>query len=477
MTGNRRVMRKLFGIYRKTACRLVALTFAASLAPLALASTLPGESPKEKYPGDKTFMLRVQLTDKLGTPYTLSRPYEFLSRKSLERRQRQDLRPDSTDLPVSPVYEKAVEREGCRVVSRSKWNNTLLVSTQDSTAARRIATLKGIASVRLVWTSPDSINKRRPRPKYHKELLLRDTTIQCPQGETAEQLRMVGLDKLHAHTFRGEGMTIAVLDAGFLNADLIPALKNINLKGFADFVCPPSRNIFAESEHGTQVLSVMAANVPGVYVGSAPDAAYWLLRCEDQQTEQPVEEDYWAAAAEYADSVGADIINSSLGFHSFDNPADNYRYAQQDGNTALISRTASMLARKGIVLVSSCGNDGMTAWKKINFPADASDILAVGAVTPQGRNAGFSSLGPTADGRVKPDVMAQGSPTTVISERGTVSSDIGTSFAAPIITGLVACLWQQTPTLSATQIMQLIRQHGDNSLTPDNVYGYGIPRF
>ena len=272
-------------------------------------------------------------------------------------------------------------------------------------------------------------------------------------------------------------MSIAVMDAGFLNADLIPALRNINLVGYADFVVPNSKSIFSEMEHGEQVLSVLAVDVPGAYVGAAPEASYWLLRCEDEQSEQPVEEDWWAAAAEFADSVGVDVINSSLGFHDYDDLYESYHYWQQDGETALISHTASMLAKKGIVLVNSCGNDGMSAWKKINFPADAKDILSVGAVTSERRNAGFSSLGPTADGRVKPDVMAQGSPTAVVTERGTISSSVGTSFAAPLITGLVACLWQKYPQKTAMQIMDMVRLSGDNAKHPDNVYGYGVPDF
>ena len=194
-------------------------------------------------------------------------------------------------------------------------------------------------------------------------------------------------------------------------------------------------------------------------------------------TESLAEEDYWAAAVEFADSVGVDVISSSLGYHSFDSKDDNYSYAHLDGHTALISKTASMLANKGIVLVNSAGNDGMGTWKKINVPADAYDILAVGAVTPDCRNAAFCSIGPTADGRVKPDVMALGSPTAVITGRGTIIKDIGTSFSTPVVSGLVACLWQACPSLTAKEIINLVRQCSDNTSSPDNIYGYGIPNF
>lgn len=431
----------------------------------------------KKCSGKKTYMYRVQLRDKNGTPYTLDYPLAFLSQKAIDRRTKQGISVDSTDLPVNPEYEKRVAACGGEVVSKSRWNNTVVVRVNDTTAVDRICGLPFVCSAKRVWTSPDSVAERKPRPKYHDELVLHDTTDVKLHGAAEEQLQMLGGVRLHEEGYRGEGMTIAVLDAGFLNADIIPAMRRINLIGFANFVAASDDNIFTTSAHGTQVLSTLATNVPRVYVGAAPDAGYWLLRCEDQQSEQPVEEDYWAAAAEFADSVGVDVINSSLGFHDYDNPADSYAYRQQDGLTALISRTASMLTGKGIVLVNSCGNDGMSAWKKINFPADARDILSVGAVTSMRRNAAFCSVGPTADGRVKPDVMAQGSPTMVVTERGTISSDIGTSFASPLIAGMVACLWQKYPQKTASEMVDEVKRLGDNYVHPDNVYGYGIPDF
>ena len=201
------------------------------------------------------------------------------------------------------------------------------------------------------------------------------------------------------------------------------------------------------------------------------------MRCEDQQSEQPVEEDYWAMAAEFADSVGADLINSSLGYTEFDRHLGDHQYHQMDGHSTFISHTASMLARKGIILVNSAGNNGMGPWKKLSFPADAEDILTVGAVTSTLDNAPFSSVGPTQDGRVKPDLMAIGSPTHLLSGRGTLIEDMGTSFATPIICGLMACLWQALPSFTAVELMDLIRQTGSNCQHPDNIFGYGLPDF
>jgi subtilisin family serine protease len=230
-------------------------------------------------------------------------------------------------------------------------------------------------------------------------------------------------------------------------------------------------------EHGTMVLSVMAADVEHYYVGAAPRASYVLVRCEDEQTESLAEEDYWASAVEYADSLGVDVINSSLGYHGFDDKTMDYKYENLDGKTAMISCTAAKLASKGIILVNSAGNEGMGSWKKINVPADASDILTVGAITRSGINAPFSSIGFTADGRVKPDVMAIGSPASVLTGRGTVINDMGTSFSAPIIAGMVACLWQALPHLNAYEIMSIVKRSSDRYSRPNNIFGYGVPDF
>ena len=283
--------------------------------------------------------------------------------------------------------------------------------------------------------------------------------------------------RLHNIGMKGKGMTIAVLDGGFQNADAIPALQHINIAGFKDFVFPNSLYFFQETDHGTKVLSALGANEPQVLVGSAPEARYWLLRCEDQQTEQPVEEDYWAMAAEFADSLGVDIISSSLGYNDYDDYPNYYHQRDLDGHTALISHTASMLAQKGIILVNSAGNSGMGPWKKIVFPADADHILTVGALNMEKKNAPFSGVGPTQDGRVKPDVMALGSPTALISGRGTIVRDMGTSFSTPVVAGLVACLWQALPQMSALEIMELVRKTSDSYQKPDNIYGYGMPNF
>lgn len=435
------------------------------------------EARKVRYKGDRCYMYRLTLRDKQGTTATLDHPETFLSERAIERRRRQGLSLDSTDLPLSQVYLDAIAARGVDIVSRSKWNNTVLVRGTDDRALAALADLGCVSQARKVWTSPDSVMPPSRRERMTGLMHRWDTLSADRHGRALEQIAMVGGTALHDAGYTGEGMMITVMDGGFMNVDQIRAFMSMHLVGVRDFVVPASRDVFAEMKHGTQVLSVMAANQPGAYVGTAPAAGYLLLRCEDNGSESLAEEDYWAAAAEYADSMGTDIINSSLGFHDFDEAADSYTYACQDGATAMVSRTASMLAAKGIVLVCSAGNDGMETWKKINFPADARDILTVGAVSADGINAAFSSIGPTADGRIKPDIMAMGSPTTVITARGTIGKDVGTSFAAPVIAGLVACLWQAMPGATATQLIDMVRRSASNSAHPDNICGYGVPDF
>jgi subtilisin family serine protease len=442
-----------------------------------------------KYPGGKCYIYRYTLTDKQGSSYSLDHPGRWLSHKSVERRKKQGLALDSTDLPVSSKYLRQIEKTSAetarrsqkrsaewRIIGTSRWNNTVLVRANDTAVFNSIAALPCVAKAERVWESPDSIG-RMVKQDYHDSFNAWDSIKGVVYGNGKEQLEMVAGHRLHNIGMKGKGMTIAVLDGGFQNADAIPALQHANIIGVKDFVYPNSAHFYQETDHGTKVLSAMATNEPEVLIGSAPEARYWLLRCEDQQTEQPVEEDYWAMAAEFADSAGVDIINSSLGYNDYDGDSAYYHQRDLDGQTALISRTASMLARKGIILVNSAGNSGMGPWKKIAFPADANDILTVGALNTEKKNAPFSGVGPTQDGRVKPDVMALGSPTSLISGRGTVIRDMGTSFSTPIIAGLVACLWQALPDKTALEIIDLVRQTSNSYQKPDNIFGYGLPNF
>ena len=419
---------------------------------------------KVKYPGGQCYIYRYTLTDKAATTYSLDKPHRYLSRKSVERRERQGLKPDSTDLPVCRSYVRQFRAPGAEVLGTSRWQNTVLVRSADSLLLERLGQLPIVSKARCVFIAPDSIDKpAEVRQKVHETFNKWDSVKNDPLGMARPQIEMLGGDRLHEAGLRGQGMSIAILDGGFQNYDRIPALKKVRVAGVKDFVgstspISPIGTAFHQIDHGTKVFSALAADAPEVMMGTAPEATYWLLRCEDPQTEQAVEEDYWTMAAEWADSAGVDIINSSLGYHSFDGDRGNYRLQDLDGQTAFVSRSASMLARKGIVLCNSAGNSGVGQWKKIGVPADAPDILTVGAIDKERRIAAFSSIGPSQDGRVKPDVVAQGAPAALISGRGTLVHDMGTSFSTPVVCGLVACLWQGLRDKTALEIIDLVRR-------------------
>ena len=455
---------------------LLTIMLATALLQPAQAGNL---AARVKYKGSPSYIYRIYLTDKQGSPFTLSRPSRYLSRRSMERRRRQNLPIDSTDLPVNPHYIEQLRKHGAQIIGQSRWQNTLLVSTDDSSSVLTLNKLPFVRSSRLVWQAPDSISPITHRQKYHDQLEEYFFTPGQIYGKGYEQISVLQGHRLHDIGMTGEGMMIAIIDGGFENVDRIPAFLQINICGNRDFVYPASPTIFAETDHGTKVLSALAASVPNYLIGTAPKASYWLLRSEDQQTEQEVEEDYWTMAAEFADSVGCDLISSSLGYYEYDHHYMSYKQWQLDGQTAFVSRSASMLASKGIILTNSAGNSGMGPWKKIGVPADADHILTVGALTADEPRhiAPFSSIGPSQDGRVKPDVVAIGAPAFLINGRGALMQDMGTSFSTPLICGLTACLWQALPQLKAEEIIQLIRQSGNNYEHPDNIYGYGLPNF
>lgn len=418
-----------------------------------------------------TYKFRVYLSDKKRSDYSLKKPLEFLSQRALDRRNRQHISLVPSDLPVSHEYLRTIGKAGALVLAVSKWNNTALVSLSDSLLINKISLLPFVLKTECVWRG-DISKEKKAVPDSVVNRLQKDSLY---YGPATYQITLHHGQLLHHAGFVGKGMVIAIVDGGYMNFDKLELLNNIHILGMHDFVNPRS-DLSNELDHGMKVLSCMAANKPYVMVGTAPDASYWLFRSEDGNSENPVEEDYWAAAVEYADSVGADLINSSLGYFKFDNSIQDIMYRQLDGKSTLISCTASMIADKGMILINSAGNSGMDSWKKISVPADADNILTVGAIDNNNRLAPFSSIGNTADNRVKPDVVSLGINVSVSRMDGKgVGRGNGTSFATPVICGLVACLWQACPQLTAKQIIQLVRQSSDRYAYPDNIYGYGIP--
>ncbi len=419
-----------------------------------------------------TLKYRISLKDKAATTYSLKHPEAFLSEKAIARRYKQRLPIDSTDLPVCRKYVDEIRRQGVNIVVTGKWENFVTISCNDSTLIDRIAALPFVRATEKVWMAPEGdkmMSTERDslinRPSVHPDSVY---------GFAIDQIQMSNGDKLHREGFRGQGMTIAVIDAGFHNADRIATMQNIRILGIKDFVNPKA-DIFAESSHGMMVLSCIGMNRPGIMTGTAPEASFWLLRSEDEYSEHLVEQDYWAAAVEFADSVGADVLNTSLGYYTFDDKSKDYKFRDLDGHHALMSRQASRIADKGMVLVCSAGNSGMGAWKKITPPGDAENVLTVGAINKDGVLAPFSSIGNTADNRIKPDIVAVGQGTDVMRTDGNQGKANGTSFSSPVMCGMVACLWQACPDLTAKEVIELVRRSGDRADYPDNIYGYGIP--
>ncbi len=417
----------------------------------------------------------VSFADKNYGNYSVERPGEFLSERALERRQRQSIAITKEDLPVSGYYLTRLREAGFRVWNASKWLNGVMVELSDSADLSRLATLPGIASTPLLL-KPDVAEKRSFLP--HSKLELCTDNQALNYGASRNQLEMLGVEVMHDSGYRGAGLCIAVLDAGFLLANRTSSLEHLWQNGQVlatrDFVWD-GVPLFDSHLHGTAVLSILAGWEQGQLIGSAPAASYLLIRTEDGSSEYLVEEYNWVCGAEYADSMGADIINSSLGYSEFDDPDQNHRYSDLDGNTTIISRAARIAASKGMLTVVSAGNSGDDPWFHITAPADAEGVLAVGATDSDRVVVDYSARGPSADGRVKPDVAAQGFETVAQYPQGSFFACNGTSCSAPLIAGMAACLWQAHPDLSCVELTDNIQRGSSRYATPDYEVGYGIP--
>jgi len=434
----------------------------------------------------------IKFTDKNNSPYSIENPEAFLTQKSIDRRIAQGISIEANDLPVNPSYITAVVNTGATLLNVSKWYNSVTIFTDDPTVIIAINALSFVLSTNKVSSGISASGKISEKPFFENEsekeiaesdLIKRNSSGQgYDYGQAYNQINMLNGIALHDIGFYGKGMIIAVLDAGFLNADILSAFDSLwinnQILGYRDFVDPINPNIFGSHSHGTSVLSTMGANLPAQMVGTAPQANYWLLRSEDAPTEYLIEELNWVSAAEFADSVGVDIINSSLGYTTFDDPSQNHTYQDMDGNTTPITNGGDLAASKGILVVNSAGNSGNSSWQYIGAPADGDSVFSIGAVTSSGSYASFSSTGPTYDGRVKPNVVAQGSGSTIISANsGNVTSGSGTSFSSPITAGMIACLWQAHPDKKNTEIMEAIQQSASQANSPDMLLGYGIPDY
>lgn len=419
--------------------------------------------------------------------FSLSEPSEFLSQKALDRRSRETVAPDSLDLPVSPKYVEAVSEKSTYILYSSKWFNATLLVTDDK-GVTELEAMPFVDRVELIGRSfvpnPNARVDRKSDATYSSKLRAptsRTSRILATNEETYDlQNSLLGIDKMHEEGYTGKGVIVAVFDAGFPGANTVSPLVHLQTNGqiigTKDFVRPWNDNVYSENQHGTNVLSLIASNEPGKLIAGAPDATYILAITEEIATEYWVEEYNWVRAAEYADSLGTDIISSSLGYWDFDDPAMNYTLADLDGKTTIIARGASIAASKGILVVNSAGNTGPSE-STLNSPSDAQGILAIGSVNSELVVSSFSSRGPTGDGRIKPDLAAFGEGTSLVRSNGEVGFSNGTSFSAPQIAALAAGIWEAKPEWTKDKLLESLLNSGTQAEEPDNLLGYGIPNF
>jgi subtilisin family serine protease len=421
----------------------------------------------------------LNLVDKRGTLYNTDAPQEFLSERAIARRNNANIPVSEEDLPVSVVYLDSIRKTGVKVVGASKWFNSVIIQTTDSLALDKLSKFDFIIGFDTTYTNFSAARNEEFSCEESPSEIEKENFF---YGVASRQISLLSGNFLHNFGFRGDGKKIAVLDAGFYKVDEIQAFQPVwrenRIVNYRDFVNPES-DFFKQGTHGLAVLSTMAAYLPDTFVGTAPEASYLLLRSEDALSETKVEEAYWVLAAEYADSSGADIITSSLGYYDFPMiDAMDYSYEDLTGDRALVTRAAEKAFSKGMVVVASAGNEGNNFnWMKITPPADGPNVLAVGSIDTAYQVTSFSSRGNTTDGRIKPDVMAVGFRTKIINSLGEPAEGFGTSFAAPQIAGLIACLWQAAPDKTNREIIEAVKKSSNQYSSPDSISGYGVPNF
>lgn len=433
------------------------------------------------------FKYWIQFTDKNNSPYSISNPSAFLSARAIYRRTKYHIPIQYNDLPPNPAYIDSVISKGVKLLNRSRWFNAISINAMS--AADTAAALAKIRALPFVKSSKfvTILKPHSPANNHFVETTNNHSPYSVDTFNYAasyNQAHMIGIDCLNNMGFRGKGKRIAQIDARFGVADTLSAFDSLRnrsgILGTWDFVWE-DRNVYDDTNnadvHGQMVLSCMAGNIPGAFLGDAVDADFYLLRTEDIASEYMIEVDNWTSGAEYADSAGADVITSSLGYTTFDDPNTNFTYADMNGKVSVASIAATIAVEKGMVVCVAAGNEGGGGWQYISSPGDADSILTVGAVDAYGNYAAFSSTGPTSDGRIKPDVAAEGEGTALASPYGGVTFGSGTSFATPLMAGAAACLWQSDTNANNIEIMQAIRESASQYTHPDSLLGYGIPNF
>ena len=436
----------------------------------------------------------VKLKYKKNPFYSLSQPSAFLSQKAIARRNRQNISIDSTDLPINKSYLDSITHlNGVTIKSRSKWLNQVVIEITDPYVIDTINAFSFVLHSQVVGTAFAPQLKKVATEKIEKEsnVILGSKSVLDGQGTTTDtfnygnnypQVHLHEGEHLHNQGFQGQGITIAVIDAGFYNyrnsIAFDSVVKNNQVVGVFDFVAKDS-SVDEDNPHGAYCFSILAANRPGFMVGTAPKANYLLFRTEDVTSEKPIEEQNWIEAVERADSLGADVVSSSLGYYNFEDSQYDHPYIERDGNTAQITIAADIAAKKGMIIMNAAGNTGnaQDESKYILVPADGDSVMTVGAVNTNGAIAGFSSWGPNGAGKRKPNIVSVGWSAVYANIFGVPTTGNGTSYANPNIAGLIACLWQAFPEFTNMEILDAVERSADKYNNPDDRYGYGIPNF
>ena len=419
----------------------------------------------------------VFFADKENVAASIANPITILSQAAIDRKSNQGIVIDERDVPLNETYKAAISNAaGITVLAKSKWMNAVYVRGSQA----NIENLEDLSFVSEIEYMDRSLNRNFPQPKRIDKFEIESVErVVYNYGAAENQTEMIGVEYLHEQDFTGEGIAVAFMDNGYPNVMFNPAFEKMRtegrLLGYYDFV-ERTESYQGSGNHGAHTLSDAAAYLEGQFIGTGPNASYYLFVTEDGGSETPAEEAYWVEALEKADSLGVYVTNTSLGYQDFDNPAYTYQYSDLDGQTALASRGANHGYDKGLINVTSAGNSGYN-FGYVGSPADAPGAFTIGAVDAYENYAYFSSYGPTYDGRVKPDVMAQGELAAIVNQYGTVSLTNGTSFSSPIIAGAVASLWQAFPNKSNEVIMQAIRESASLYNNPTDEMGYGIPDF
>lgn len=422
----------------------------------------------------------VYFNDKPNATSQLNAPLNFLTQRALDRRTNQGIALNTNDVPIhQPYIDQVTAATGITIKAKSKWLNCLHIRG----SVNNINALTLLPFVNHVHFADDALNSKTAIPNQNNAVnKLLDVQTTFNYGDSQNQIQMLNGHLLHQANYTGTGKIIAVLDSGFINVNTTAPFQrlftnNLILGGY-NYV-NQSTDVYALHNHGTFTLSCMGGFVDGELVGTAPDAMYYLFVTEDVVDENPVEESYWVEAAEEADRLGADIISTSLGYYEYDNPNYSHQYSDFNGNTAFASKGANIAFSKGMIVVASAGNSGnnLTPYNHVGVPAEATNVLAVGAVRFDETYADFSSIGPSFDGRIKPDVMAKGLAAVVANTSGTIQTASGTSFSCPIMAGMVASFWQAVPNLTNQQVVNFVKQSADRFTTPTAQFGYGIPDF